>query len=152
MAGTTGSSGEIRDLLQEIYLQALVLSLYRVYVTRLRDAGGTRLIEAYVRAEEDRNRRLERHLLGRGVVPAVAIRRTFALAGDLYGRVTSRLGTRVMLRIALSASRRAARRACSLLGAFPQPELRLLATLRARNEGDLVDSLSQHLIDTARRG
>jgi hypothetical protein len=152
MAGTTGSSGEIRDLIQEVYLQDLVLALYRVYVTRLRDAGGKRLIEAYVRAEEDRNRRLERHLLGRGAVPTAALRRTFALAGDLYGRVSSRLGTRVMLRIALSSSRRAARRACALLGDIGQPELRLLATLRARNEGDLLDSLSQHLIDTANRG
>jgi hypothetical protein len=152
MAGATGSAGEIRDLQQEIYLLDLVLSLYRVYIRRLRDAEGRRLIETYVRAEEDRSKRIERHLLGRGAIPAAAIRRSFTLAGDLYGRASSWLGTRVMLRMTLSASRRASRRACSLLDASSQPELRYLATLRAKNEGGLLDPLRQHLIDTAKRG
>jgi hypothetical protein len=56
-----------------------------------------------------------------------------------------------MLRIALSASRRASRRACALLGDPRNPETVYLATLRARNEGELRDNLRQHLIDTARR-
>jgi hypothetical protein len=145
------TSGELRSLLQEIYLQDLVLALYRAYVPRLRDARGRRLIETYLRAEEDRRGRIERYLAGRGAAPATAVRSCFTAAGALYGRLTSRLGTRVMLRIALSASRRAARRACAGLGAEARPELLYFATLRARNEGDLLDSLRQHLIDTRSR-
>ncbi len=56
-----------------------------------------------------------------------------------------------MLRIVLSASRRASRRACASLGSSARPDLVYLATLRARNEGDLVDALRQHLIDTRPR-
>ena len=69
----------------------------------------------------------------------------------MYGRATSWLGTRLTLRIILSASRRAARRACASLGADPRPEMIFLATLRARNEGDLLDAMRQHLIDTRPR-
>ena len=145
------TSGEIRPLLQEIYVQDLVLALYRVYVPRLRDGAGRTLIEAYLRAEEDRRRRLERYLADRGTAPASAVRSCFAAAGALYGRVTSWLGTRIMLRIALSASWRASRRACAGLGGWSSPELIFFATLRARNEGDLLESLRQHLIDTRRR-
>ena len=145
------TSGEIRPLLQEVYVQDLVLALYRVYVRRLADDGGRALIETYVRAEEDRRRRLERYLADRGAVPAAAVRAGFAALGTLYGRLTSWLGTRVMLRITLSASRRAARRACAGLGRQTSPERMFFATLRARNEGDLLDSLRQHLIDTRPR-
>jgi hypothetical protein len=53
-----------------------------------------------------------------------------------------------MLRIVLSASARASRRACGSLGGPGEPERIYLATLRARNEGELLDSLRQHLIDT----
>jgi hypothetical protein len=142
-----------RDLLQEIYLQDLVLALYGVYATRLRDPEGKRLIENYLRAETDRRRRIERYLTARrGPIPG-RVRALFAGTGALYGRLTSLLGTRIMLRIALSASRRASRRACGLLGEPSDPEIAYLSTLRARNEGILLDDLRQHLIDTApRRG
>ena len=145
------TSGEIRPLLQEIYVQDLVLALYRVYLPRLEDERGRALIEAYLRAEEDRRRRLERYLVDRGTAPAPGVRSCFAALGALYGRLTSWLGTRIMLRITLSASRRAARRACAGLGGHRSPELMFFATLRARNEGDLLDSLRQHLIDTRPR-
>ena len=75
----------------------------------------------------------------------------FAVAGRMYGRLTSVLGTRVMLRIALSASQRASKRACALLGDPADPEMVYLSTLRARNEGTLLDALRQHLIDTSSR-
>ncbi len=145
------TSGETRALLQEVYVQDLVLALYGVYAGRLRDPRGKALLETYLRAEEDRRRRLERHLHGRGIVPAAAARSLFAGFGRIYGRASSWLGTRVMLRIVLSSSRRAARRACALLGAADRPDLLFLATLRARNEGDLRDDLTQHLIDTRSR-
>jgi hypothetical protein len=148
-----GRSAEIRRLLQDIYLQELTLPLYRVYAGRLRDAEGKRLIENYLRAEADRRRRIEKCLSGRGTEASPAVRFLFAAAGSAYGRVTSMLGTRVMLRIALSASRRASRQACALPGDPSNPELVYLSTLRARNEGELLDALGQHLIDTApRRG
>ena len=143
--------GEILALTQEIYLQDLVLSIYRVYLTRLRDRDGRAILESYVRSEEDRRRRIERHLEGRGAAASTRLRRLFGGAGRLYGRATSWLGTRLMLRIILSASRRAARRACASLGADPRPEMIFLATLRARNEGDLLDAMRQHLIDTRPR-
>jgi hypothetical protein len=145
------ASGALRALLQEIYLQDLVLALYRVYARRVRDEEGRRLIETYLRSEEDRGRRMEGHLARRGAAPSRPVRALFDAIGDLYGRATSRLGTRVMLRITLSASRRAARRACAALVGAPGPELLYFATLRARHEGDLADALRQHLIDTRRR-
>lgn len=147
--GVTG--GGIRALLQEIYVQDLVLSIYAVYVRRLADPGGRALIETYIGAEEDRRRRLLRYLAGREVIPGHFVRRLFATVGRIYGRLTASLGTRVMLRIALSGSRRAARRACAGLARSDEPDLVYLATLRARNEGDLLDSLRQHLIDTRPR-
>jgi len=146
-----GPGAEIRRLLQDVYLQEMVLSLYRVYAGRVRDAGGKRLIEKYLVAELDRRRRVEKCLSGRGAPASTAVRSLFAVAGNAYGRATSLLGTRIMLRIALSASRRASRQACARLGDSPDPELVYLGTLRARNEGDLLDALSQHLIDTAPR-
>ena len=146
-----GSRADIRDLLQELYLQDLVLSLYGVYAGRLRDGDGARLIGAYLGAERARRQGIERSLAARGVPIPRGVRRVFAGAGALYGRLTSLFGTRVMLRIALSASGRAARRACALLADPTSPELLHLATLRARNEGELVDDLRQHLIDTAPR-
>src|SRR5206468_12023551 len=112
---------------------------------------GKRLIENYLRAETERRRRIERYLVARGAAVPRAVRRLFAAAGTMYGRLTSLLGTRVMLRIALSASGRASRRACSLLGGPSDPEIAYLSTLRARNEGTLLDELRQHLIDTAPR-
>ncbi|PYT16793.1 MAG: hypothetical protein DMF51_03830 [Acidobacteria bacterium] len=149
----SGPGAENRGLLQEIYLQDLVLSLYRVYTTRLRDVEGRRLIEDYLSAEIDRGRRIERRLAGRRVVPSSVMRAVFTAAGRLYGILTSVLGTRIMLRITLSASQRASKRACALLGRPSDPEIVYLSTLRARNEGELLDALRQHLIDTApRRG
>lgn len=154
MARNAGARGAIRDLTQEIYLQDLVLEVYRVYARRMRDAAGRGLIETYLRAEADRRRRIERHLATSGAAPPAALRRLFAVAGAIYGRVSALLGTRVMLRIALSASGRASRRACARLDpAESRPEMIYLATLRARNEGELREALRQHLIDTApRRG
>ena len=55
------------------------------------------------------------------------------------------------MRIALSASGRASRAACAALGAEATPDLVYFATLRARNEGDLLDALRQHLIDSRAR-
>ncbi len=144
-----GGAG-IRGLIQEIYLQDVVLSLYGIYAARLRDPEGKRLIETYMGAEADRRARIERYLVARGALIPSGVRALFAAAGRLYGRLTSVLGTRVMLRIALSASRRASRRACALLGDPSNPDLVYLSTLRARNEGDLLDDLRQHLIDTAK--
>ena len=146
-----GTGAVIRGLIQDLYLQDLVLALYGVYAARLCDPDGTKAIETYLRAERDRRNRMERFLLARGAPIAPGVRSLFAAAGGLYGRLTSLLGSRVMLRIALSASRRASRRACALLGDPASPELVYLSTLRARNEGALVDELRQHLIDTAKR-
>jgi hypothetical protein len=144
------ASGEIRALIQELYLQDLVLSIYRVFSGRLADPEGRAIVDRYLRAEEQRRLRIERHLAPLGARPARLVRLLFTGGGALYGRVASRLGTRVMLRIVLSASRRAARRACSSLE-NSRPDLIYLATLRARNEGDLHESLTQHLIDTRPR-
>jgi|SRR5437867_6188629 len=147
-----GPSAESRALLQEIYLQDLVLSLYRVYAATIRDPEGRRHIEDYLLAETDRGRRIERRLSGRGAAASSLVRALFAAAGRSYGRLTSVLGTRVMLRIALSASQRASKRACALLGGdSTDPEMVYLSTLRARNEGELMDALRQHLIDTSSR-
>ncbi|HKN46761.1 MAG TPA: hypothetical protein VJ144_02215 [Candidatus Polarisedimenticolia bacterium] len=150
MSGRAGARGEIRALTQDIYLQDLVLSIYSVYTGRLRDLEGRAIVEAYVRAEQDRRLRIVRHLEALGAAPAAPVGALFATAGRLYGRITSWLGTRVMLRIVLSASRRASRRACAALGqaAAGRPDLLFLVTVRARNEGDLLDALRQHLIDT----
>jgi len=143
----------MRALLQEIYLQDLVLALYRIYADRVRDPVGRRLIEEYLVAEADRRKRIERYLADRRRPIPPLVRSLFAAAGSLYGRLTSLLGTRLMLRITLSASRRASRRACGLLGDPTDREIAYLSTLRARNEGALLDELRQHLIDTApRRG
>ena len=147
----SGPGGENRGLLQEIYLQDLVLSLYRVYAGRLRDAEGRRLIEDYLRAEFDRGQRIERRLAGRHVMLSSVTRALFSATGRLYGIITSIFGTRIMLRITLSASQRASRRACALLDNLADPEIMYLSTLRARNEGELLDALRQHLIDTAPR-
>jgi len=142
---------ETRGLLQDIYLQDLVLALFGIYAGRLRDPEGKRLIGNYLRAEKERGKRIERYLAAHGAPITHPVRALFAAAGTLYGRLTSLFGTRVMLRIALSASRRASRRACGLLGERSDPEIAYLATLRARNEGELLDDLRQHLIDTAPR-
>ena len=128
----------------ETYLPYLVLA------TGLIAAG---LFLAYFMASTDRRKRIEKYLSGHGTPASPAVRFLFAAAGNAYGRATAVLGTRVMLRIALSASRRASRQACARLGDPANPELVYLSTLRARNEGELLDALSQHLIDTApRRG
>ncbi len=148
MRPEAASVGALRAFLQEIYLQDLVLALYGVYAARLADPEGRRLVQVYLRSEEDRRGRVERRLAASGVVPAAPLRHFFTAVGKLYGRITSCLGTRVMLRIVLSASRRASRSACVSLSAAADPDLRLLATLRARNEGDLLGALRQHLIDT----
>jgi hypothetical protein len=145
-----GTGAENRGLIQDVYLQDLVLALYAVYAARLRDPDGARAIENYLRAERDRRNRTERFLLARGVLVPPGVRALFGAVGGVYGRLTSLLGGRVMLRIALSAGRRASRRACALLGEST-PEIVYLSTLRARNEGTLVDDLRQHLIDTAKR-
>ena len=142
---------EIRGLFQEICLLDLVLSLYGSYAPRLCDPEGRRLIESYLQSERDRRARIERYLASRGAPLAPLVRSFFAAAGALYGRLTSLFGTRFMLRTALSSSRRAARRACSLLETEKNPEIIYLSSMGARNEGDLVDKLRQHLIDTAPR-
>jgi hypothetical protein len=146
-----GPGAAVRRLLQDIYLQEMVVSLYRVYAGRLRDAGGRGLIETYLEAESDRRRRVLAYLFGQGVSASPAVRSLFAAVGSAYGRVTSCLGTRVMLRIALSASRGASKQACARLGDPAGPDVVFLSTLRARNEGELLDGLMQHLIDTAPR-
>lgn len=143
----------VRELCQEIYVQDLVGALLRVYAARLRDDRGRAHLLAYLAAEDDRRRRIERVLAATRDSAIPSVRALFAAAGRLYGRVTSILGTRVMLRIALSASARASRRACARLAAAPTSDLRYLAALRARNEATLLDNLRQHLIDTQpRRG
>src|SRR2546425_10934414 len=105
-----GPSAENRGLLQEIYLQDLVLSLYRVYAERLQDPEGRRLIEDYLRAETDRRRGLERCLSARHVVAPSVARALFSGAGRLYGRLPSRPATPIMLRSALSATERPPKR------------------------------------------
>ncbi|PYS96599.1 MAG: hypothetical protein DMF50_03935 [Acidobacteria bacterium] len=125
--------------------------LYGVYVERLEDPQGRSLLQAYLRAEEDRGRRVARYLADRGVAASASLLALFAGLGRIYGRVTARLGTRIMMRIALSASGRASRAACAALGAEATPDLVYFATLRARNEGDLLDALRQHLIDSRAR-
>jgi hypothetical protein len=148
------TGAEIRGLFQEICLQDLVLSLYGSYAPRLRDPEGRRLIESYLQSESDRRARIERYLAYRGAPLSPFVRSFFAAAGTLYGRLTSLFGTRFMLRTALSSSRRASRRACSLLATLAperSPEIVYLSSLGARNEGDLVDKLRQHLIDTVAR-
>jgi hypothetical protein len=145
------TGAEIRGLFQEICLLDLVQSLYGSYAPRLRDPEGRRLIESYLQSECDRRARIERYLASRGAPLSPLLRSFFAAAGTLYGRLTSLFGTRFMLRTALSSSRRAAKRACSLLATGRSPEIVYLSSLGARNEGDLVDKLRQHLIDTAPR-
>jgi hypothetical protein len=142
---------EARALTQEIYLQELVSAIYRRYAARLRDEAGRRILLDYLKAEGERRLRIERHLQGVGLVVAPPVRSLFRWIGGLYGGVTSLLGTRIMLRIVLSASGRASRRACAALGPDDRPDLVYLATLKARNEGDLVGAMRQHLIDTRSR-
>ena len=140
-----------RALMQEIYLQELALSVYRIYIPRIRDAKACAILETYLKSERFRTTQIETWLQRAGVEAASALRALFRAAGTLYGYLTSWLGTRVMLRIVLSASKRASRRACGALGDGSSPDLVFLSTLRARNEGDLLDSLTQHLIDTQPR-
>ena len=150
-AAAPAPTAPLRPLLQEIYLQDLVEGLYGVYLVRLRDDTARRVIAAYLQAESDRRLRLTRFLEDRGVRPGARVRRLFAGAGSLYGRATAWLGTRVMLRIAASSSRRASRGACAALGRATSPDFLYFASLRARNVGDLLQDLEQHLIDTAPR-
>ncbi len=148
------TTGRLRDLQQEIYVQDLVLSIYGIYASRIRDDGARSILARYLRAEEDRRGRVAAYLSRRGRSTSAALRRAFALAGRIYGRITSPLGTRIMLRIILSASRSASRRACALAdgaAAGGTPELQYLAGLGARNESDLLGELRQHLIDTRPR-
>ncbi len=140
-----------RALMQEIYLQELALSVYRIYLPRLRDPGGRAILETYLKGERFRTAQIETYLQRAGVVATPALRSLFRRAGALYGYLTASLGTRMMLRIILSASKRASRRACGALGDGSSPDLVFLSTLRARNEGDLLDALTQHLIDTRPR-
>ncbi|HEX9427265.1 MAG TPA: hypothetical protein VGA64_05715 [Candidatus Polarisedimenticolia bacterium] len=140
--------GDVRTLTQEIYLQDLVLSIYRVYAGRMCDPGARSILELYLTSEAERGRRIADVLLRLGAKPSPGLRVLFSKAGRGYGIATSFLGTRLMQRIILSASRRASRHACAALGADPRPDLIYLASLRARNEGDLRDAMMQHLIDT----
>jgi len=154
VAQADGPGGGTRERVQEIYLLDLVLSMYRVFTRRISDPAGRAILEAYLCAEEDRAHRLERIVRGRSANVPAGMRSMFRTAGRWYGRLAALLGTRVMLRIVLSAGRRAARRACALADAAARessPETQYLATLRARNEGDLVDALTQHLIDSRPR-
>jgi len=109
------------------------------------------LQDVYLQAEADRRLRILRFLEDRGLRPGTALRRLFARAGRVYGLATAWLGTRVMMRIAASSSRRASHGACSNLGRVAGSDLLYFATLRARNVGDLLQDLEQHLIDTAPR-
>lgn len=150
----SGRSGQLREHQQEIYLQDLVLAIYAIYMKRLKDDEARRIIGHYLKYEGDRRRRTEDHLARHGSVVSAPLRRAFAAAGSLYGRITSWFGTRIMLRIVLSASRSASRRACVLVDSAMRgagPELQHLTTLRARNEGDLLGDLRQHLINTRPR-
>ncbi len=144
-----------RALLQDTYLQDLVLSIYRVYTRRMTDGAAREILEAYLKAEAYRGRliadRIAAGVEAGGASAAAPLRALFAGAGRVYGMATSLLGTRRMLRIILSASERASRRACAAVGAPAPPEAQFLATLKARNEGELADTLRQHLIDTRRR-
>ena len=140
-----------RALMQEIYLQELALSVYRIYLPRLRDAKACAILQTYLKGERFRTTQIETWLQRVEVDAAPALRSMFRAAGALYGYLTVWLGTRMMLRIILSASKRASRRACHELGDGSSPDLVFLSTLRARNEGDLLDSLTQHLIDTQPR-
>lgn len=144
-------AGTVRSLMQEIYLQDLVRSIYGVYLARLRDPGGRAILDLYLKSESERHRRIGDVLLRLAAAPSPRVRSLFSAAGRAYGLVTSLLGTRLMQRIVLSASRRASRNACAALGADPRPDLIYLASLRARNEGDLRDAMMQHLIDTRAR-
>ena len=140
-----------RALMQEIYLQELALSVYRIYLPRLRDANACAILETYLKGERFRASQIERYLGRQGLEPASFIRFLFRGIGRLYGRITALLGTRLMLRIILSASKRASRGARADLGNEAPPDLVYLNTLRARNEGDLLDNLRQHLINTRPR-
>ena len=146
-----GKPGAARALIQEIYLQDLTLAIYGIYADRLGDETGRTLLEQYLRGERFRAAQIENYLARHRLEAAPAVRSFFRGIGGLYGHVTSWLGTRMMLRIVLSASRRASRRACGALDASADlPDLVFLATLRARSEGDLLDGLRQHLINTGR--
>jgi len=140
-----------RALMQEIYLQELALSVYRIFLPRLRDAKACAIIDTYLQGERFRTAQIETWLQRAGIDAAPALRSMFRAAGALYGYLTVWLGTRMMLRIILSASKRASRRACGALGDGSSPDLVFLSTLRARNEGDLLDALTQHMIDTQPR-
>lgn len=137
-----------RALMQEVYLQDLALSVYRIYLPRLRDAQACAILRTYLKGEEFRAAQIEHYLRRQGLEPAAVVRLLFRGVGRLYGCLTALLGTRLMLRIVLSASCRAARGACEKLDRQGPPEVVFLNTLRARNEGDLVGSMRQHLIDT----
>ena len=141
-------AGEFRALLQELYLQELTLAVYGVYIRRLRDQGGRRILEDYLEREAERRRRIGDHLARAGQASGAGPGCLFRSVGTAYGLVTALLGSRVMLRIALSASKRASRRACEGVGPADRPDLVYLGTLRARSEADLRDELQQHLIDT----
>ncbi len=148
----TRGAVEARTLTQEVYLQELVRAIYRQYTAAVRDEAGRKILLDYVRAEEERRLRIERYLEEEGATAAIpALRALFRGAGGLYGWVTAWLGTRMMLRIVLSASARASRRACAALGSDEPPALVYLATLKARNEGDLLEALRQHMINTPPR-
>lgn len=141
-----------RALMREIYLQELTLSIYRIYLPRLRDAQAAAILEAYLTGERFRASQIELYLGRKGLEPASFVRFLFRSFGRIYGRITVLLGTRLVLRIILSASKRASRGACASLGSEESPpDLVYLNTLRARNEGDLLDNLRQHLIDTRPR-
>lgn len=152
----SGRRGQLREHQQEIYLQEFVLAIYSVYMKRLDDDGARRIIGHYLKYEEERRRRTEDHLARHGSIVSAPLRRAFSSSGRLYGRITSWFGARIMLRVVLSASRSASRRACVLVDSAMRgegAESQYLATLRARNEGDLLGDLRQHLINTRpRRG
>jgi len=137
--------------MQEVYLQELALSVYRIYLPRLRNAEACAILENYLKGEQFRTAQIELYLGRQGFEPATILRRFFRGIGRIYGRLTALLGTRIMLRIVLSASRRAARGACGKLAEQGSPDLVYLNTLRARNEGDLLDTLRQHMIDSRPR-
>jgi len=140
-----------RALMQEIYLQELALSVYRVYLPRLRDEDAGAILANYLKGEKFRTAQIELYLGRQGFEPASVLRHFFRWLGRIYGHLTALLGTRIMLRIVLSVSGRAARGACGKLAEQVSPDLVYLNTLRARNEGDLLDTLRQHMIDTRPR-
>ena len=51
-----------RALMQEIYLQELAISVYRIYLPRLRDAKACAILETYLKGERFRAAQIVNYL------------------------------------------------------------------------------------------